>query len=97
MLLNDWQTGSAVKKGSKRSYSESKRKNSSMVMPEDGFRYGIENRPSTPMKLVMGNCYGLAAEARQEATYQAISDSKTGPAFSPKRTRAQELRSQKAR
>ena len=33
------------------------------------FTYGTSNRPSTPMKLVMGNCYALEAEAGKEANY----------------------------
>jgi hypothetical protein len=30
-----------------------------IMLPEENFTYGSMNRPSTPMKLVMGNCYGL--------------------------------------
>ncbi|CAK67606.1 unnamed protein product (macronuclear) [Paramecium tetraurelia] len=30
-------------------------------LPEEEFRYGRKNRPSTPMKLVMGNSYGIEA------------------------------------
>jgi len=30
-----------------------------IMLPEEEFAYGVPNRPSTPVKLVMGNCYGL--------------------------------------
>ncbi|CAD8194847.1 unnamed protein product [Paramecium octaurelia] len=39
-------------------------------LPEEEFRYGRKNRPSTPMKLVMGNSYGIEAESTILDKYQ---------------------------
>ena len=33
-----------------------------ITLPDSNFRYGISNRPSTPMKNVIGNYYGIEAE-----------------------------------
>ena len=33
-----------------------------IMLPSEEFTYGVENRPSTPMKLVMGNCYALESD-----------------------------------
>lgn len=30
-----------------------------LYIPEEEFRYGRVNRPSTPIHLVVGNCYGI--------------------------------------
>lgn len=30
-----------------------------LYIPEEEFRYGRVNRPSTPIHLIVGNCYGL--------------------------------------
>ena len=30
-----------------------------ILLPEEEFSYGQANRPSTPVKLVIGNCYAL--------------------------------------
>lgn len=30
-----------------------------IMLPEEEFTYGQSNRPSTPVKLVIGNCYAL--------------------------------------
>lgn len=30
-----------------------------IMLPEENFTYGVANRPSTPIKLVVGNCYGI--------------------------------------
>lgn len=30
-----------------------------IMLPEEEFSYGVGNRPSTPVKLVIGNCYAL--------------------------------------
>lgn len=40
-----------------------------IMLPTEDFSYGVPNRPSTPMKLVMGNCYALEAEAKNETKY----------------------------
>lgn len=42
-----------------------------VYLPEEDFTYGEANRPSTPMKLVVGNCYALMAEDRNRETYQS--------------------------
>ncbi|CAK57927.1 unnamed protein product (macronuclear) [Paramecium tetraurelia] len=39
-------------------------------LPEEEFRYGRKNRPSTPMKLVMGNSYCIEAESTILDKYQ---------------------------
>lgn len=39
------------------------------MLPEESFTYGVPNRPSTPMKLVMGNCYALEAEQKNQDSY----------------------------
>lgn len=33
-----------------------------ITLPDPAYRYGIRNRPSTPMKNVIGNYYGIEAE-----------------------------------
>ncbi|EGR34609.1 hypothetical protein IMG5_006080 [Ichthyophthirius multifiliis] len=40
-----------------------------LYIPEEEFRYGMPNRSSTPMKLVIGNCYGLEYQQRLEQEY----------------------------
>ncbi|CAK57406.1 unnamed protein product (macronuclear) [Paramecium tetraurelia] len=44
-------------------------------LPEEEFRYGRKNRPSTPMKLVMGNSYGIEAESTILEKYQVRASS----------------------
>ncbi|CAD8174727.1 unnamed protein product [Paramecium pentaurelia] len=44
-------------------------------LPEEEFRYGRKNRPSTPMKLVMGNSYGIEAESQILEKYQGRASS----------------------
>ncbi|CAK60859.1 unnamed protein product (macronuclear) [Paramecium tetraurelia] len=44
-------------------------------LPEEEFRYGRKNRPSTPMKLVMGNSYGIEAESQILDKYQGRASS----------------------
>ncbi|CAD8083672.1 unnamed protein product [Paramecium primaurelia] len=44
-------------------------------LPEEEFRYGRKNRPSTPMKLVMGNSYGIQAESIILDKYQCRANS----------------------
>lgn len=41
-----------------------------IMLPEENFTYGVSNRPSTPIKLVVGNCYGLEQEERNSTLYQ---------------------------
>jgi hypothetical protein len=40
-----------------------------IMLPSEEFSYGVPNRPSTPMKLVMGNCYALEADAKNSTLY----------------------------
>mmetsp|Transcript_29092 Transcript_29092/g.21067 ORF Transcript_29092/g.21067 Transcript_29092/m.21067 type:complete len:85 (-) Transcript_29092:262-516(-) len=40
--------------------------------PEDDFKYGIPNRPSTPIKSVMNNDYGMSAEMGIDKRYETI-------------------------
>jgi hypothetical protein len=37
-----------------------------IMLPTEEFTYGVGNRPSTPMKLVMGNCYALEADQKNQ-------------------------------
>lgn len=39
-------------------------------LPEEEFSYGLSNRPSTPVKLVIGNCYALEQENKNATMYQ---------------------------
>ena len=41
-----------------------------IMLPEEDFTYGQANRPSTPVKLVIGNCYALEQDNRNAAMYQ---------------------------
>jgi len=41
-----------------------------LFIPEIDHRYGKTNRPSTPVKLVLGNCFGLEAQRIIENEYQ---------------------------
>jgi hypothetical protein len=41
-----------------------------VYLPEEQFTYGEPNRPSTPVKLVIGNCYALMAEDQNRDMYQ---------------------------
>jgi len=45
-----------------------------MYIPEEEFRYGKPNRPSTPMRLVIGNCYGLESQLNLEEEYKIIAE-----------------------
>lgn len=40
------------------------------MLPEEDFTYGDVNRPSTPVKLVIGNCYALIAEEKNKELYE---------------------------
>ena len=37
-----------------------------IMLPDEEFSYGVGNRPSTPMKLVMGNCYAIEADQKNQ-------------------------------
>lgn len=66
-----------------------------IMLPTEDFSYGVPNRPSTPMKLVMGNCYALEAEAKNETKYLGDTqkvEAKTGSKISAKTTKSQALR-----
>lgn len=41
-----------------------------VMLPEEEFTYGDANRPSTPVKLVIGNCYALMAEDKNKKLYE---------------------------
>ena len=41
-----------------------------IMLPEEEFTYGLENRPSTPVKLVIGHCYALEQENKNATMYQ---------------------------
>jgi hypothetical protein len=41
-----------------------------VYLPEEQFTYGDSNQPSTPVKLVIGNCYALKAEDHNHDMYQ---------------------------
>ena len=41
-----------------------------IMIPEEDFTYGQPNRPSTPVKLVIGNCYALEQDNKNETMYQ---------------------------
>lgn len=70
-----------------------------IMLPSEEFSYGVPNRPSTPMKLVMGNCYALEADAKNSTLYandsQKIED-KTSKKVGAKTTKSQALREQQA-
>ena len=40
-----------------------------ILLPEEDFEYGVVNRPSTPVKLVIGNCFAIEEANRKEAMY----------------------------
>lgn len=70
-----------------------------IMLPEEEFTYGVGNRPSTPMKLVMGNCYALDAESHKEANYntQVVQgEAQKGKKVQAKKTKSQALREQQA-
>jgi len=46
-----------------------------LYIPEESFRYGKPNRPSTPVKLVIGNAYGLEYASRLNEEYKYIAES----------------------
>lgn len=64
-----------------------------IMLPSEDFSYGVPNRPSTPMKLVMGNCYALEAERNKQVDYanqtQNLNNSKK---LAAKKTKSQALR-----
>lgn len=66
-----------------------------IMLPSEDFTYGVPNRPSTPMKLVMGNCYALEAEKKNQDDYaretQKI-ESNASKRVSAKKTKSQALR-----
>ena len=69
------------------------------MLPDQQFTYGVGNRPSTPMKLVMGNCYALEAEQKNQEDYLKQTDKKgatAGKKVSAKKTKSQALREQVA-
>ena len=41
-----------------------------IMLPEEEFTYGVSNRPSTPVKLVIGNCYAIEQDNRNATMYQ---------------------------
>ena len=41
-----------------------------IMLPEEDFTYGQANRPSTPVKLVIGNCYAIEQDNRNATMYQ---------------------------
>ena len=41
-----------------------------IMLPEEDFTYGQANRPSTPVKLVIGNCYALEQDNHNATMYQ---------------------------
>ena len=52
-------------------------KNIPLMLPEESHVYGEANRPSTPVKLVVGNCYGLIQEDKNRTMYETRSLQKT--------------------
>ena len=45
---------------------------SGITLPHEDFIYGKQNRPSTPMKAVMGGFYGDVAEKETLGRYETI-------------------------
>jgi len=63
-----------------------------IVLPEEEFRYGINNRPSTPMNQVMSNNYGNNAAAFTEDIYHGrIAESSETRSYRPKTTKTVQL------
>ncbi|EAR89726.2 hypothetical protein TTHERM_00974270 (macronuclear) [Tetrahymena thermophila SB210] len=63
-----------------------------LYIPEEEFRYGLPNRPSTPIKLVLGNCYGLEFQQRIEQDYMYRSQQDSfKPRLLPKGNKASDL------
>lgn len=67
-----------------------------IMLPNEEFTYGVGNRPSTPMKLVMGNCYALDAEKIKQQEYLRETEKlESGrKKVSAKTTKSQALREQ---
>jgi len=63
-----------------------------IVLPEEEFRYGISNRPSTPMIQVMSNNYGNNAATVSEDIYKArIAEASEIRSQRPKTTKTVQL------
>jgi len=63
-----------------------------IVLPEEEFRYGISNRPSTPMDQVMSNNYGNNAATFSEDIYKArIAEASEIRSTRPKTTKTAQL------
>ena len=70
-----------------------------IMLPAEEFSYGVPNRPSTPMKLVVGNCYALEAESNNEVGYNTQtmkSEAQKSRKVQAKTTKSQALREQQA-
>ena len=69
------------------------------MLPDEEFSYGVGNRPSTPMKLVMGNCYAIDAETKNQDTYMNETGKRAttlGKKVTAKKTKSQALREEVA-
>lgn len=70
-----------------------------IMLPDEEYSYGVPNRPSTPMKLVMGNCYALEAELHNDQDYMQETQKMCtkGGKLQAKKTKSQALREQQAK
>lgn len=62
-------------------------KNIPIMLPEESHVYGEANRPSTPVKLVIGNCYGLIEEDKNRTLYEIRSMDRTGGKLGERKVR----------
>lgn len=72
-------------------------KNIPIMIPQQEFVYGVPNRPSTPVKLVIGNCYGIQKEAEIKDKYMRETlrkQQQNGKKLQAHKTKAQLLREQ---